>query len=76
MGLNPLPHLIKKILQVNYYFFFALVFIMMSVSSLFFDTEKGIGITTTAKKDKGYARWATTKEMKKALKEFILQFLF
>ena len=30
--------------------------------------EKGIGITTNAKKEKGYSRWSTDKEMKKKLK--------
>ncbi|MDD2391324.1 MAG: type IV secretory system conjugative DNA transfer family protein [Bacilli bacterium] len=68
-GFDPLPAFNKeKIAGTFVFFFFALVFIMLSVSSLFFDREKGIGISTNAKKDKGYARWATTKEMKKVLK--------
>ena len=39
-----------------------------SVSSYFFEREKGFGITTN-KKDKGYSRWCKDKEMKKTLHE-------
>ena len=42
--------------------------VLFSVSSYFFDREKGIGITTQ-KKDKGYSRWCSEKEMKKTLFE-------
>ena len=68
-GLNPLPafgpdYLIATIVG----YVAALVAIIMSVSSLFFEREKGIGFSTGPKKDKGYSRWATDKEMKKELK--------
>ena len=67
-GLNPLPafgpdYLLATIIG----YIGVLVIIIMSVSSLFFDREKGIGISTDPKKDKGYSRWATEKEMKKEL---------
>ena len=41
---------------------------MFSVSSYFFEREKGFGFTTK-KKDKGYSRWCKEKEMKKTLVE-------
>ena len=50
-------------------FAFFIVFIVTSVSSYFFERESGFGITTKAKEEKGYARWATDKEMKKTLKQ-------
>ncbi len=68
-GLNPLPafgpdYLIATIIG----YVAALIAIIMSVSSLFFEREKGFGVSTDPKKDKGYSRWATEKEMKKELK--------
>ncbi len=67
-GLNPFPAFSGDNLAPTMVVFIgALIGIMMSVSSLFFDREKGFGISTDAKKDKGYARWATDKEMKKEL---------
>lgn len=69
-GFNPIEAFSKDFITATLvFFFFALVAIMLSVSSLFFDREKGIGISTAAKKEKGYSRWATTKEMKKELKK-------
>ena len=47
-------------------FFFALIAIFASVSSYFFDREKGFGFSTN-KKDKGYSRWAKDREMKTKL---------
>lgn len=68
-GLNPLPAFNKDyILATILGYICVLIAIIMSVSSLFFEREKGIGITTAPKKDKGYSRWATDKEMKKELK--------
>lgn len=71
-GLNPIsaftPEYIFPTLVI---FIFVLAAIIMSVSSYFFDREKGIGISTDAKKDKGYSRWSTDKEMKKELKEVL-----
>ena len=44
-------------------FFLLLAAALFSVSSYFFDREKGVGFTTE-KKDKGYSRWCSDKEMK------------
>ena len=49
-------------------FFLVLMGVLFSVSSYFFDREKGFGVTTE-KKDKGYSRWCSEKEMKKTLFE-------
>ena len=49
-------------------FFLVLIGVCFSVSSYFFDREKGLGITTQ-KKDKGYSRWCKDKEMKATLFE-------
>ena len=49
-------------------FFLVLMGVLFSVSSYFFDRDKGFGFTTE-KKDKGYSRWCTEKEMKKTLFE-------
>lgn len=68
-GLNPFPAFTSEyIFPTLVIFIFALAAIIMSVSSYFFDREKGIGISTDAKKEKGYSRWCTDKEMKKELK--------
>ena len=47
---------------------FSLMFlgVCFSVSSYFFEREKGFGFSTT-KKDKGYSRWAKEKEIKEEL---------
>lgn len=67
-GLNPLPafdsgHLVPTIV----FYFLILGGIFMSVSSYFFEREKGWGFSTE-KTDKGYSRWAKEKEMKEELK--------
>ena len=49
-------------------FFLVLIGVCCSVSSYFFEREKGFGITTD-KKDKGYSRWCQDIEMKKTLCE-------
>ena len=68
-GLNPFPAFTGEYIIYTLLFFgVALIAIMTSVSSYFFDMEKGFGITTNAKKEKGYSRWCTDKEMKKQLK--------
>lgn len=69
-GLNPLPAFSKEFIGPTFVVFgFALAAIIFSVQSLFFEREKGFGISTDAKKEKGYSRWCTDKEMKKELKE-------
>lgn len=68
-GFNPLPAFSGEYIVYTLVLFgVALVAIMTSVSSYFFEMEKGIGVTTKAKKEKGYSRWSTEKEMKKNLK--------
>ena len=68
-GLNPLAAFTGEyILPTLVIFGFVLAAIIMSVSSYFFDREKGFGISTDAKNEKGYSRWSTDKEMKKQLK--------
>ena len=65
-GLNPIPAFSKEYLAPTIVgYVFALVFIITSVSSYFFERDKGIGISTGAKEEKGYARWADEKEFKK-----------
>lgn len=65
-GLNPMPAFSKEyIIPTIVGYVFALVFIITSVSSYFFERDKGIGISTGAKEEKGYARWADEKEFKK-----------
>lgn len=67
-GVNPLPAFDSEhLLQTLVFYLFALAALFMSVSSYFFDREKGWGISTE-KTDKGYSRWAKEKEMKEELK--------
>jgi len=69
-GLNPLPAFSSKyILATIIGFVVILAAILMSVSSYFFERDKGIGISTEPKKEKGYSRWAKESEMKKQLKK-------
>lgn len=66
-GFNPLPAFGPKyILTTIVFFILALAGLFISVSSYFFEREKGLGITTE-KKDKGYSRWAKDKEIKEEL---------
>ncbi len=65
-GFNPLPAFSSEyIWHTLVGFIFSLVLIATSVSSYFFDREKGIGVTTKEKAEKGYSRWAEEKEFKK-----------
>ena len=66
-GFNPLPAFGPKYIMATLVFYFlALGGLLVSVSSYFFEREKGFGITTD-KKDKGYSRWAKEKEIKEEL---------
>ena len=66
-GLNPFPAFGPKYIVATLTFYFlALGGLLVSVSSYFFEREKGFGITTD-KKDKGYSRWAKDKEIKEEL---------
>ena len=63
-GLNPFPAFTPKFLWMTLLIYFlALVGMLVSVKSYFFEMEKGFGFTSE-KKDKGYSRWAKDKEMK------------
>ena len=63
-GLNPFPAFTPKFLWMTLLIYFlALVGMLISVKSYFFEMEKGIGFTSE-KKDKGYSRWAKDKEIK------------
>ncbi len=66
-GFNPLPAFGPKYIVTTLTFFLLALFaLFVSVSSYFFEREKGIGLTTE-KKDKGYSRWAKDKEIKEEL---------
>ena len=66
-GFNPLPAFSPKYIVTTLTFFILALFaLFVSVSSYFFEREKGIGLTTE-KKDKGYSRWAKDKEIKEEL---------
>ncbi|MBP3921197.1 MAG: type IV secretory system conjugative DNA transfer family protein [Bacilli bacterium] len=68
-GLNPLPAFEKRYLIATLILFFVLlVVIITSVTSHFYEREKGLGLSTGPKKEKNYSRWLTAKEMKKELK--------
>ena len=63
-GLNPFPAFEPRYLfSTLFLYFLFLLGLFASVSSMFFEREKGFGITTD-KKDKGYSRWAKEKEIK------------
>lgn len=67
VGLNPFPAFGPKYIAATVVFYFlALGGLLVSVSSYFFEREKGFGVTTD-KKDKGYSRWAKDKEIKAEL---------
>ena len=66
-GFNPFPAFSPRYLSATLVLYFLVLGgIFISVSSYFFEREKGIGITTQ-KKDKGYSRWAKDKEIKEEL---------
>ena len=63
-GLNPLPALApSRIVSTLVFFLIFLGAIFASVSSYFFEREKGFGFGTE-KASKGYSRWAKEKEIK------------
>ena len=63
-GLNPLPAFAPRFLWITLLIYFlALVGMLVSVKSYFFEMEKGFGFTSESK-DKGYSRWAKDKEIK------------
>ena len=63
-GLNPFPAFAPRFLWITLLIYFlALIGMLVSVKSYFFEMEKGFGFTSE-KKDKGYSRWAKDKEIK------------
>ena len=67
-GLNPFPAFsTEHITTTLVLYFLTLGGLFISVSSYFFEREKGFGLTAD-KKDKGYSRWAKDKEIKEELK--------
>ena len=66
-GLNPFPAFSTDHITATLVFYLLALFgLIISVSSRFFEMEKGIGFSTE-KKNKGYSRWAKEKEMKEEL---------
>ena len=66
-GLNPFPAFGPNLLfSTIVLYVIAVLGLFASVSSMFFDREKGIGLTTD-KKDKGYSRWAKDREIQAEL---------
>ncbi len=65
-GLNPFPAFGPKYIVATIVFYLlTLGGLFVSVSSYFFDREKGVGIVTQ-KKDKGYSRWSKDKEIQES----------
>ncbi len=68
-GLNPFPVFSRDYFAPTMVFYIgALIAVIGSVSSTFFEREKGIGIKASPKDEKGYSRWAKDKEIKAELK--------
>ena len=66
-GINPFPAFSPRYIGPTILLYILLLGgLFLSVSSYFFEREKGIGITTE-KKDKGYSRWAKEKEIQEEL---------
>ena len=66
-GLNPFPAFAPETFLATIVFYLvSLLGLFISVSSMFFENEEGIGFSIT-KKDKGYSRWAKEREIKEEL---------
>lgn len=64
-GFNPIPAFMPNNITTTLVFYFlALGGIFASVSSHFFEREKGVGFSIGEKSNKGYSRWAKEKEIK------------
>ena len=67
-GLNPFPAFSSDLWSTTIVFYIvALVALLVSCKSYFFEFEKGFGFTTEKKSD-GYSKWCDPKDMKKQLK--------
>ena len=69
-GLNPLPAFSGDLLMSTIVFYFAaLIALLISCKSYFFEFEEGFGISTEKKSSSdGYSKWCDEKDMKKELK--------
>lgn len=68
-GLNPVPIFSSMYFAPTMVFYLiALIAVIASVSSYFFEREKGVGFKMSPKEEKGYSRWAKDKELKSELK--------
>ncbi len=69
-GLNPLLAFRKDLIASTLVFYFvALIALLLSCKSYFFEFDKGFGISTEKKSDSdGYSKWCDIKDMKKQLK--------
>ena len=63
-GLNPFTALIQNLPAILVFYAFAMAFLFVTVKNYFFEQEKGFGISTEHKDEKGFSRWCTDKEMK------------
>ena len=68
-GIDPFNALIHNFGAVFLFYFFAMVFLFVTVKDYFFDNESGVGISFGPKDEKGFSRWCTDREMKGTLKE-------
>ena len=68
--LNPLLAFSEGLIAPVMVFYIGTVIVVFSsLNSYFFEREKGIGFSSSPKKEKGYSRWASDKEFKKILKK-------
>lgn len=70
VGLNPILAFSKDLIASTIIFYIvALVALMVSCKSYFFEFDKGIGVSTEKKAaSDGYSKWCDAKDMKKQLK--------
>lgn len=62
-GFNPIPAFTEYFFPTMVLYLICLILIIASVSSYFFDREKGLGVQSGKKEKGGYARWAKEKEL-------------
>lgn len=68
-GFNPMPAFTPDFFAPTIVFFiFSIIIILSSVSSYFFERERGFGVSLKSKEEKGYSRWARDKEYKEELR--------
>ena len=67
-GLNPIKAFMPEFIIYTLVFFFSgLLIVAISVTSHFYDREKGFGFKKIDKKNDGYETWAKEKDIKKAI---------